>query len=229
MSINLSVIIPVINEEKNLIKILPNLEKKADIEFIFVDGGSHDNTIQLIKKAGFKVILSPILRRSYQMNLGAEYSQGEILLFLHGDTLLPQNYHQIINDLVNKKDFILGAFVLNIDSKKYIFRLLEILINARSKYLSLPYGDQGIFLKKEVFEQLGRYKDIPLMEDFALVKKAQKQGKIYLSKSAVITSSRRWDKLGIMKTTLINQLIIMGYYLKFSPEKLALFYGRMKR
>lgn len=229
MPINLSVIIPVINEEKNLIKILPNFEKTTDIEVIFVDGGSQDNTIQLIKNAGFKVILSPILRRSYQMNLGAENAQGKILLFLHGDTLLPQNYHQIILEVINQKDFILGAFALNIDSKKSIFRLLEMIVNARSNYLSLPYGDQGIFLKKNMFEKLGQYPDISLMEDFELVKKAQKYGKIYLAKSAVITSSRRWDKLGIIKTTLINQLIIIGYYLKISPEKLALFYGSMKK
>ncbi|WP_017293563.1 TIGR04283 family arsenosugar biosynthesis glycosyltransferase [Geminocystis herdmanii] len=229
MPINLSVIIPVINEEKNLIKILANLKKYPDIEFIFVDGGSQDNTVKLIKQANFKVILSPILRRSYQMNLGAENAQGEILLFLHGDTLLPPNYHQIIKEIVNQKDFILGAFTLNIDNKKSIFRLLEIMVNVRSNYLSLPYGDQGIFLKKEVFEQLGKYQDIAIMEDFELVKKAQKHGKIYLAKSAVTTSSRRWDKLGIIKTTLINQLIIMGYYLKISPEKLALFYGRMKK
>jgi rSAM/selenodomain-associated transferase 2 len=229
MSLNLSVIIPVINEEKNLNKLLSNLQKSPDIEFIFVDGGSKDNTIQLIKSAGFKVILSPILRRSYQMNLGAENAQGKILLFLHGDTLLPQNYDQIINDIVNQNKFILGAFKLSIDSKKSIFRLLEITVNARSNYLSLPYGDQGIFIKKKVFEQLGKYKDIPLMEDFELVKKAQKYGKIYLAKSPVITSSRRWDNLGIIKTTLINQLIIIGYYLKISPEKLALFYGKVKK
>ncbi|MGI0483166.1 TIGR04283 family arsenosugar biosynthesis glycosyltransferase [Geminocystis sp. CENA526] len=229
MPINLSVIIPVINEEKNLVKILVNLEKHPDIEFIFVDGGSQDNTVKLIKQADFQVILSPILRRSYQMNLGADNAQGKILLFLHGDTLLPQNYGQIINDIVNKKDFILGAFALNIDCKKPIFRLLEMMVNARSNYLSLPYGDQGIFLKKEVFEQLGKYQDIAIMEDFELVKKAQKYGKIYIAKSAVTTSSRRWNKLGIIKTTLINQLIIMGYYLKISPEKLALFYRQMKK
>lgn len=229
MPINLSVIIPVINEEKNLIKILANLEKNPSIEFIFVDGGSQDNTVKLIKQTNFKVILSPILRRSYQMNLGAENAKGKILLFLHGDTLLPKNYDQIINKTINQKDFILGAFALNIDSKKAIFRLLEIMVNARSNYLSLPYGDQGIFIKKEVFEQLGKYKDIPVMEDFELVKKAQKQGKIYIAKSAVMTSSRRWDKLGIIKTTLINQLVILGYYLKISPKKLAIFYGRMKK
>lgn len=229
MSINISVIIPVINEEKYLNKILANLEKKNNIEFIFVDGGSQDNTVKLIQQANFKVILSPILRRSYQMNLGAENAQGEILLFLHGDTILPKNFYQIINQIVVQKDFILGAFSLNIDSKKSIFRLLEMMINARSKYLSLPYGDQAIFIKKETFKKLGKYKNIPIMEDFELVKKAQKYGKIYIAKSAVTTSSRRWNKLGIIRTTLINQLVIIGYYLKISPEKLAIFYGKIKK
>jgi glycosyltransferase involved in cell wall biosynthesis len=106
-SYKISVIIPVINEEKNLIKLFSNLVQKPEIEFIFVDGGSNDNTVILIKKAGFKVILSPILRRSYQMNLGAKTAQGKILLFLHGDTILPDNYDKVIIDTVKKITLLL--------------------------------------------------------------------------------------------------------------------------
>ncbi|BAQ66645.1 TIGR04283 family arsenosugar biosynthesis glycosyltransferase [Geminocystis sp. NIES-3709] len=228
MCIKISIIIPVINEEKNLIKILPNLENNSEIEFIFVDGGSQDNTVKLIKNEGFKVILSPILRRSYQMNLGAKNAQGEILLFLHGDTILPSKYQETIIKTVQQKNFILGAFQLNIDSNKPIFRFLEMIVNARSKYLSLPYGDQGIFLKKELFDKIRGYKDIPIMEDFELIKRLKNKGKIYITDSAVTTSSRRWNKLGIIKTTLINQLIIIGYYLQIKPEKLAIFYRQIK-
>ena len=130
--------------------------------------------------------------------------------------------------ILQKKDVILGAFNLHIDSQKFIFRLLELMIKLRSKYLSLPYGDQAIFLKKETFEKIGNYQDLPIMEDFELVKKVQKLGKVYISQSAVMTSSRRWDNLGIVKTTLINQLIILGYYLKINPEKLANFYRQVK-
>ena len=162
----ISVVIPVINEEKNLIKILSSFEKNLEIEFIFVDGGSKDNTVNLIKKAGFKVILSPILRRSYQMNLGAKQAKGRVLLFLHGDTILPFNYQKIILNTVQKKQFIAGAFRFKIDNVKPLFRLLETLVNWRSQYLSLPYGDQGIFIKKEVFESIKGFSDIEIMEDF---------------------------------------------------------------
>lgn len=227
-SYKISVIIPVINEEKNLIKLFSNFVQKPEIEFIFVDGGSKDNTINLIKKAGFKVILSPILRRSYQMNLGAKKAQGKILLFLHGDTILPDDYDQVIINTVQKNNFITGAFKLKIDNQKPLFRFIEILVNWRSQYLSLPYGDQGIFIKKQVFESLKGYQDLAIMEDFELIKTVQKIGKIYIANASVITSARRWEKVGIFKTTLINQLIILGYYLKIKPEKLALFYRKIK-
>lgn len=224
----ITVIIPVINEEKNLIKLFSNLVEKPEIEFIFVDGGSNDNTFNLIKKAGFKVILSPILRRSYQMNLGAKKAQGKILLFLHGDTILPDNYDQVIINTVQKNNFITGAFKLKIDNQKPIFRLIETLVHWRSQYLSSPYGDQGIFIKKQIFESVKGYQDLAIMEDFDLIKRVKKLGKIYIVNASVITSARRWEKVGIIKTTLINQLIIMGYYLKIKPEKLALFYRKIK-
>lgn len=224
----ITVIIPVINEEKNLLKLFSNLIQKPEIEFIFVDGGSNDNTVNLIKKAGFKVILSPILRRSYQMNFGAKEAKGKILLFLHGDTILPDNYDEIIINTVEKYNFIVGAFKLKIDSQKPIFRLIETLVNWRSQYLSLPYGDQGIFIKKEIFESINGYEDLAIMEDFTLIKTVKKLGKIYITNASVVTSARRWEKLGIFKTTLINQLIIIGYSLKIKPEKLAIFYRRIK-
>ncbi|BAQ60940.1 glycosyl transferase [Geminocystis sp. NIES-3708] len=223
----ITVIIPVINEEKNLKKLFSHLIKKSSIELIFVDGGSNDNTVNLIKKAGFNVILSPILRRSYQMNLGGQKAKGNILLFLHGDTILPDNYDEIVIETVKKNNFIAGAFKLRIDSQKSIFRVLETFINWRSQYLSLPYGDQGIFIKKEIFDSINGFSDLEIMEDFAFIRTVKKIGKIYITNSSVITSARRWKKLGIFKTTLINQLIIIGYYLKINPEKLARFYRQI--
>jgi len=224
----ISVIIPVINEEKILIKTIPLLQKYPQIEFIFVDGGSQDNTINLIHQGGFSCICSPLLRRGYQMNLGAKKAKGDILLFLHGDTILPDNFPEIIENLVNKKNFIAGAFLLKINSNKIVFRLLEILIKVRSHLLGLPYGDQGIFLKRETFEEIGGFADLAIMEDFELIKRLGKKGKIYIASEAVITSARRWEKLGIVKTTLINQLVIIGYYLGIKSEKLAQFYRQIK-
>jgi len=224
----ISVIIPVINEEKMLLKIIPILQKYPSLEFIFVDGGSQDNSINLIRQAGFICLSSPFLRRSYQMNLGAKSATGGILLFLHCDTILPHNFPDIISSFTNKKNFIAGAFLLKIDSNKTIFRLLEILIKMRSHLCKLPYGDQGIFLKKKTFEEIGGFADLAIMEDFELVKRLNKQGKIYIMSEAVTTSARRWEKLGIIKTTLINQLVIIGYYLGIKSEKLAQFYRQIK-
>ncbi len=224
----ISVIIPVINEEKMLLKTLPILQKYPQLEFIFVDGGSQDNSVNLIHQAGFICLFSPLLRRSYQMNLGAKFATGDILLFLHSDTILPDNFPQIISSFTNKKKFIAGAFLLKIDSNNPVFRLLEILVRMRSHFFSLPYGDQGIFLKKKIFEEIGGFADLAIMEDFELVKRLNKQGKIYIASEAVTTSARRWQKLGIIKTTVINQLVIIGYYLGIKSEKLAQFYRQIK-
>ncbi len=225
---NITIIIPVINEEKIIKNILNYLLKYPSIEAIFVDGGSQDNTIDIIKKSGLKLICSPILCRSSQMNLGAKEAKGDILLFLHGDTFLPENFPQIIIKTIEKKDFVAGAFQLKIDSPKKVFRWLECLVKWRSHFFALPYGDQGIFLTKQQFEMVNGFEDLVIMEDFALMKKLKKIGKIYLTSEAVTTSARRWEKLGILKTTMINQIMIIGYYLGIENQKLANIYRKIK-
>lgn len=225
----ISIIIPVFNEAANIEKILNQFNFAQDKEIIFVDGGSTDNTVNLIKKKGFHIINSPVKKRSYQMNLGAKKAQGNILLFLHGDTVLSDNYLDSIENILNQKDVVAGAFQLRINDPRIAFRLLEILINWRSNIFSLPYGDQGIFIKKSIFQEIKGFPDIPIMEDFTLIKMLQKKGTIKISKLSVITSARRWQKLGILKTTLINQVIIVGYYLGFDLDKLASFYYQQKR
>ena len=225
----ISLIIPVINEEKIIHDLVSNLLEYKSVEIIFVDGGSQDNTVNLIHKSGLKVITSPIIRRSYQMNLGAKEATGEVLLFLHGDTLLPKNFLEVILNTINQKNFVAGAFKLQIDSPKFIFRCLEMLVNWRSQFFSLPYGDQGIFLTKKQFMEVNGFDDLDIMEDFAFMKKLTKKGNIYLTSEAVTTSARRWDKLGVFKTTMINQLMIIGYYLGIENQKLANIYRRIKK
>jgi rSAM/selenodomain-associated transferase 2 len=225
---NISIIIPTFNEDLIIEKCLSHLQKLEYNDVIFVDGGSQDNTVELIKRNNFKVIKSTLTGRSYQMNLGAAKTSGEILLFLHADTFLPLNYSLFVQSILSQKDSIAGAFRLKIDSDKKIFRLLETMINWRSHFCSLPYGDQAIFLKKSVFEAIGGFPEIPIMEDFKLIKKLQKLGKIRVASESVITSARRWQKLGVFKTTLINQLIILGFYLKINYQTLAKLYRKIK-
>lgn len=222
----ISIIIPVVNEALNIDKYLSKFSNLLNTEIIFVDGGSEDNTVELIEKKGFNVIKSPVKMRSFQMNLGAKNAQGDTLLFLHGDSILPPHYLTSIKNILAEKNTIAGAFCLKIDSEKKVFRFIELMVNWRSHILELPYGDQGIFIKKAVFQEISGFKEMPIMEDFELVKRLQKLGKIRIASETIITSARRWQKLGIVKTTLINQLMIIGYYLNINPQKLANFYRR---
>ncbi|WP_069789321.1 TIGR04283 family arsenosugar biosynthesis glycosyltransferase [Cyanobacterium sp. IPPAS B-1200] len=225
----LSLIIPVFNEEVFLKENISSFTSLQNIEIIFVDGGSGDSTRQILENHGLKVILSPVASRSYQMNLGARLATGNILLFLHGDSLLPNNYFEDINFILSQNRVIAGAFNLKINHDSLSLYLISVLVKLRSHLFSLPYGDQGFFLKKETFETVGGFPEIAIMEDFAFIKKLQKMGKIKIAHSSVTTSARRWQKLGIFKTTMINQIMILGYYLKINPDKLAQFYRDWKK
>lgn len=229
----ISIIIPVLNEAKNIQYFFEQFEPCWEIEIIIVDGGSTDKTTAKIAELAtsdrqIKLVTNSQLGRANQMNCGAALATGEILLFLHADTILPRNYQQVIQNILNQKDVIVGAFQLSINSPKKSLSLVTKIVNLRSRFLSLPYGDQGFFITKNNFNYLGGFADLPIMEDFNFIQKAKRYGKILIADSAVITSPRRWQKLGIIKTTVINQLIIIGYYLKISPERLRKFYHRAK-
>ncbi|GBF80122.1 TIGR04283 family arsenosugar biosynthesis glycosyltransferase [Aphanothece sacrum] len=220
----ISIIVPVLNEEILIEKNLILLKSNPNVEIIIVDGGSQDKTVELAENLGFKVLISSQMGRAYQMNKGASIARGEILLFLHIDTHLPPQYQSIIQEILSDTKTIAGAFELEIDRPNFSLCLVEILVNWRSRFFSFPYGDQGIFIKSSIFQEFGGFSNLPIMEDFELIQRLKKRGKITIAKAKVITSNRRWQKLGVWKTTLINQLIIIGYYLGVSPTQLAAWY-----
>jgi rSAM/selenodomain-associated transferase 2 len=219
----ISIIIPVLNEAKNLPQTLEFLLNKPGIEIIVVDGGSEDETIQIAESLGIKTVFSP-RGRAKQMNLGAAAAKGKILLFLHADTRLPLDFEKLIYDTLDNPQVVAGAFSLKIDAQNWGIKLIEKMVNWRSQFFQLPYGDQAIFMPQKVFQQIGGFPDLPIMEDFESILRLKKLGKIALVPTPVVTSARRWEKLGVWRTTAINQQIILAYFLGVSPHKLAGWY-----
>ena len=224
MTLNISIIIPTLNEEDNIALLAENIAG-SDIEVIIVDGGSHDRTVELAEKNNFP-ILSSTQGRAAQLNLGAAEAKGDILIFLHADTRLPENYKEEVAKILGQRENIAGAFRLSIENPTPAMRFIAACANLRSSLFQLPYGDQAIFVHKKSFIRLNKFPELPIMEDYLFIKEAKKYGRIGLSKKCVKTSARRWSKLGTVRTTLINQLVIIGYYCGVSPRRLASLYRR---
>ena len=220
----ISIIIPVLNEAEIIQPILNLLQQYFQVEIIVVDGGSHDNTVALAIQTGVKVISVLRKGKAAQMNAGADIACGDILLFLHADTKLPSNFVELVIKTLEPDNVVAGAFELAIDGEAKSLRSIELLVKMRSHLFSLPYGDQAIFISKKAFINSGGFADLPIMEDFEFIKRIKKHGKIAIAPATVTTSGRRWHKLGVWKTTLINQAIIAGYYLGISPIELSNFY-----
>ncbi len=222
----ISIIIPTLNEESN-IKAVINSIQSHNIEIIVVDGGSEDKTLLIAKSLDVKVVVSSP-GRANQMNTGAMVASGEILLFLHADTRLPIRFDEMVRRTLAKPGIVAGAFALQIDAPDWGLRLVEFGVKWRSHLWQMPYGDQAIFLTKDVFQKVGNFPQIPIMEDFELMSKLKSLGKIYLLPTPVITSPRRWLKQGILQTTILNQIIVIAYLLGVSPNRICNWY-RQKR
>lgn len=226
-SIKFSIIVPVFHEEEwinALIEYLNNLDLHKDIEIIVVDGAREKNTLKAIHNN--QVIKIPSEKgRAKQMNVGASAAKGEILIFLHADTELPFQALKKINSFIGQREYVGGAFDLGIKSDKFIFKMIGTLSSLRSRFNRIPFGDQAIFIRREYFNQIGGFKEIPLMEDVELMRRIKKsRKKIWIFYDRVMTSPRRWEKEGVIYCTLRNWVIQALYLLGVSPHKLANFY-----
>jgi uncharacterized protein len=220
----ISVVIPALNEEENIGKTIVHA-LDGNSEIIVADGGSRDRTMKIAAESGARVISAP-RGRALQQNAGAEASQGKVLLFLHADTLLPKDYAGKIFEALMDHDVAAGAFRFRTDLEGTTMRIIEFAVNVRSKYLHLPYGDQGIFIRKETFHSAEGFPGVPLAEDLFLVRKISRLGKIFIVPATVTTSGRRWKKLGIIRTTIINAIILAGCLAGVKPKRLAWLYHR---
>ena len=221
-----SVVIPTLNEAGQITKTIESASAGQPHEIIIVDGGSTDDTVQRVRKAGVTVIVSAP-GRARQMNAGAARATGNILLFLHADTVLPDNWPRFVTETLSRPGIVAGSFALRITEKFFGRHLVEGATNLRSRWFQNPYGDQALFLRRAPFEELGGFADLPIMEDYELNQRLRKRGRIAASSAAAITSGRRWKKLGVVRTTLINKMIITGYHFGVCPHKLARFYRRL--
>jgi rSAM/selenodomain-associated transferase 2/rSAM/selenodomain-associated transferase 1 len=219
----LSIVIPTLNEEEHLGLTLEKVGRMPHGEAIVVDGGSRDRTVEVAEKWGARVIRTEP-NRGKQMNLGAREALGDILLFLHADTLLPGNYSVFIRKALTDPNVVGGAFAWRVEPSTPFLRYLEKNVAWRTKIFQMPYGDQAYFVRTSVFREMGGYADIPLMEDVEYIRRLRKIGKLAFITQPVVTSPRRYQKRGPVRTTLRNKLTLFGYYLRVPPERLSKFY-----
>ena len=220
----ISIIIPVLNEEHSLERTLSHLSPGEFEELIIVDGKSEDKTVTIARGFTDKVFVTD-KGRGRQMNEGAKRAGGDILLFLHADTFLPQDAFPMIRSVLENKRVSAGTFFLGIDHPSVTFRFIEWGTNLRSSFTRIPYGDQGLFLRKEVFESIGGFAEIPLMEDIEIAKRLKKEGEIIFVREPVLTSPRRWLKEGAFYTTIRDWAIALAFTVfHVSPEKLSRYY-----
>ena len=234
----LSVIIPVLNESQTIEKVIASA-KSPDSEIIVVDGGSADKTAEIARKAGVTVIPSS-KGRAVQQNTGAAAAKGKVLLFLHGDTFLPDNYVHFIFTALMDAEILGGAFLFKTDAgslfygkqhriKRNFMAFIEKGVNMRTRCLNLPYGDQGIFVRKETFHKLGGFPLSPIAEDLFFIKKLCRMGNLSILPAYAVTSARRWSNIGILRTTIINAVIATGCYFGIPPDKLAPLYQAKRK
>lgn len=222
-----SVIVPARNEAGGISATLDRVVNNAGSEVLVVDGGSEDNTVDIARKAGARCLRSAP-GRAAQMNAGAVEARGDILLFLHADTLLPPDYRDHVESALAGEGVIAGAFRLAFDDPRLSLRLIASGANLRSRYRQLPYGDQALFLRRETFECLGGFRELPVMEDYDFVRRLRRRGRVALTPAHVKTSARRWLAHGIWRTTLTHQCMVLGWRLGVSPERLAAWGGRKR-
>ncbi len=219
--INISVIIPTLNEEGHIERTLTALQqlRSAGHEIILSDGGSSDRTVAIARPLVDKIVTGAS-GRAIQMNRGAEQASGDILWFLHADTMVPPAIDTILDRLTDRRS-PWGRFDIRLSGTRPIFRIIESMMNLRSRITGIATGDQGIFMLRYAFDQVGGFAEIPLMEDIAMSARLKGIGPPACLKQRLLTSSRRWEQNGIVKTILLMWWLRLAYFLGASPDYLA--------
>jgi rSAM/selenodomain-associated transferase 2 len=220
----ISVIIPVLNEESAIGPLLKNLVAlEGTKEVIVVDGGSTDRTAQLA--APFAKLIDSPRGRALQMNAGAEAAKGDVLLFLHADTHLPPDALGAIERCVHDDSMVGGRFRVRLDNPGWRYRMVGWNINMRDRLVGGFTGDQAIFVRRDVFRDLGDYPPLALMEDLEFARRMRRKGQVARLPLYVTTSARRWERGGVLRTVFLMGMLRTLYYLHFPPSILQRWYN----
>lgn len=227
-AMKVSVIIPTLNEEEALPELLAALRRAATretIEIVVADGGSTDGTIAIARRSAVVVVECRRPGRAIQMHQGAVAAKGDILLFLHADTRLPEDWVDALLKTWNRQPRpAAAAFRLRFNGKRVVYRLLETAANWRTGRTGVPQGDQAISVSREAYFSVGGFPPVPLMEEYYLIQKLRRAGAIEILPQAVATSTRRYEKNGPLRNALRNAGLLALHYMGVRPETLARMY-----
>lgn len=228
IGVEISVIIPTLNEKETLGPCLDMLNRTGAEECIVVDGGSCDGTERIAASRSAQFLIASG-GKGAQCNAGAGRARGRIFCFLHADTKLPEGWCGQIIDVIRSRGCLGGAFRFGLKGERPAWRLIEAGVNWRSSKLRLPYGDQAIFVRREVFVAMGGFKTMPFMEDVDFVLRLRRMGPLGIASGQVLTSPRRWEQGGVLATTLRNNLVLLGFNLGIDPQTLYRWYSSHER
>lgn len=222
----LCIVVPVLDEAARLGAFLDRLQplRHRGVRLVIVDGGSNDASVEIARPRADIVFQAP-RGRAAQMNAGAAACRSEALVFLHADTALPDDAERwVIEALASGAGW--GRFDVRIDDARLPFRLVEALMNLRSRLSGIATGDQALFVRRDLFEALGGFPEIALMEDIALSRALKRRGRPACLRARVVTSARRWDRYGIWRTIALMWWLRASYFFGADPTRLALLYAR---
>ena len=226
-SFEISVIIPTYNEESRIVDLLHYLKENSDpakVEILVVDGQSTDQTVKKIADSGFRYIISPRKGRAEQMNLGAKHTTGEILYFVHADSLPPETFASDIQKVL-QKGYDSGSYRFAFDSDKWLLKINSWF--TRFDVLMFRGGDQTLFVRRKTFNELDGFKNYDIMEDFDFIRRLRKQAKFTVLQKDTLISARKYQDNSYFKVNLVNLAIFIMFFLGVSQKKMVNTYKKL--